>query len=184
MTTSTLEKAVHALRNGEVIAYPTEAVWGLGCDPLNQTAVLKLLSLKQRAVSKGLILIAADIEQFAPYLTELNADQYQQLQASWPGFQSWVVPAPKSVPSWLTGDHPGIALRVSAHPLVRTLCQAFGGPLVSTSANPSGQPAALNLQQVAGYFVDELMCILPGSLGGASKPSSIIDIVTGQPLRE
>jgi len=155
----------------------------LGCDPENEAAVMALLSLKHRPVEKGLILVAANIDQFAPYLTALTTQQYQQLQASWPGFQTWVVPTSKAVPHWLRGNHSGIALRVSAHPLVQALCQSFGGPLVSTSANPSTEPAALDIEQVENYFSDQLAFILPGDVSNAGAPSPIIDIVTGEPLR-
>jgi len=183
MTISPLQQATHALREGGIIAYPTEAVWGLGCNPENEAAVMRLLNLKHRAVEKGLILVAANIEQFAPYLTEITAEHYEQLQASWPSFQTWVVPTSQVVPHWLRGNHSGIALRVSAHPIVRELCQSFGGPLVSTSANPSTQPAALNIEQVEHYFSDQLAFILPGDVSGAGAPSPIIDIITGKPLR-
>ncbi len=183
MTNTAIENALNALRNGEVIAYPTEAVWGVGCDPQNEQAVRKLLALKQRPVEKGLILVAATIEQFAPYLTQVSPDKYQQLQASWPGFKTWVVPAPNAVPNWLRGDHSSIALRVSAHPAVQALCHAFGGPLVSTSANLAGQPEALTAEQVENYFSDQLAFILPGVLGGAAGPSPIVDLDTGQSLR-
>jgi len=183
MTNRAIEKALKALRRSEVIAYPTEAVWGLGCDPQNELAVRELLRLKQRPVEKGLILVAANIEQFAPYLSKVTPDQYQQLQACWPGFQTWVVPAPDAVPSWLTGCHSGIALRVSTHPVVQALCLAFDGPLVSTSANLAGQPEALTAEQVKNYFPDELAFIVPGDLGAAVGPSSIIDLISGQPLR-
>lgn len=183
MTDTLIQQAVQTLRDGGVIAYPTEAVWGLGCDPANEAAVKALLALKQRPVEKGLILIAADIEQMAPYLKDVNNSQYQQLLDSWPGFQTWIVPAPETVPVWVKGEHTGIALRVSAHPVVQALCDAFGGPLVSTSANPSGEPAALSEQQVQGYFSEESVFILPGALGGEDRPSSIIDITTGKSLR-
>ena len=183
MTDHLIKKAVASLQAGGVIAYPTEAVWGLGCDPENESAVRELLRLKQRPVEKGLILVAASIDQFKPYLSQVSAKQYRQLQVSWPGFQTWVVPAPEFVPFWLKGEHPSIALRVSAHPLVKALCQAFGRPIVSTSANHTGQPVALDEQQVKDYFENELAFILPGELGGAANPSSIIDIVTGQPIR-
>lgn len=183
MTEVLINQAVRHLQAGEVIAYPTEAVWGLGCDPGNEAAVRALLRLKQRPVEKGLILVAASIDQFEPYLTLLTVDQRQQLQISWPGFQTWVVPVSETVPIWLKGEHQSIALRVSAHPLVKELCLAFGGPLVSTSANPTGRPAALFEQQIKDYFDNELAFILTGDLGGAGSPSPIIDIVSGKPIR-
>ena len=104
MTDTLIQQAVQTLRDGGVIAYPTEAVWGLGCDPANEAAVKALLALKLRPVEKVLILIAVDIEQMAPYLKDVNNSQYQQLLDSWPGFQTWIVPAPETVPVWVKGE--------------------------------------------------------------------------------
>lgn len=183
MTVTPVEKAALVLRKGGVIAYPTEAVWGLGCDPENQAAVEKLLALKQRPMAKGLILVAANIDQLVPYFGDLTTEQYQLLEASWPGFTTFIVPASKQVPAWITGDFESIALRVSAHPLVRELCQVFAGPLVSTSANLAGQSPAQSFDQVIEHFSSALDFVLPGDLGDASKPSPIIDISSGQILR-
>lgn len=180
---TSIQQAVSAIRAGSVIAYPTEAVWGLGCDPQNRAAVEKLLAIKQRSMAKGLILVAANIEQLTPFFGDLSADQYQLLQANWPGFTTFIVPASPQVPKWITGDFDSIALRVSAHPLVRELCEVFTGPLVSTSANLSGQPPAQNFDQVVTTFSNGVDFILPGDLGDASKPSPIIDIQSGQVLR-
>ena len=178
-----LDQAVSAIRAGGVIAYPTEAVWGLGCDPRNLVAVEKLLAIKQRSMAKGLIVVAANIEQLRPFLGDLTADQYQMLQAHWPGFTTFIVPASQQVPEWIKGDFESVALRVSAHPLVCELCEAFAGPLVSTSANLAGQAPAQSFEQVLTLFSPILDFVLPGDLGNASKPSSIIDISSGQVLR-
>jgi L-threonylcarbamoyladenylate synthase len=174
--------AVRALQAGEVIAYPTEAVWGLGCDPFRETAVRRVLTLKQRSETKGLIIIAADIEQISPWLTALTAAQRTSVLATWPGPYTWVVPAPDA-PSWLRGEHDSLALRVSAHPGVQALCRAWGGPLVSTSANRSGRPPVRNPLELRRQFGDGLGFILPGRLGGDPKPSEIRDAVTGIVLR-
>src|SRR5690606_18310794 len=150
-------EAATALRSGGVIAYPTEAVWGLGCDPRNEAAVLRLLALKQREVDKGLILVGASEAQLTPYIDMLALDAAQRaaVLASWPGPHTWIVPASTQAPAWITGTHTGIAVRVSAHPTVIALCDAFGGALVSTSANRAGEPApsrrdALDPALVAG----------------------------------
>jgi L-threonylcarbamoyladenylate synthase len=175
--------AVRALRAGGVIAYPTEGVWGLGCDPHNPAAVLQLLALKHRAMAKGLLLVAADIEQFAPYLAGLSVAQQQRLRDSWPAPLTWLVPNNGAAPDWIGGSHASVALRVSAHPLVAALCRAFGGPLVSTSANPSGRPAALNAVRVRRYFGADLDFILNGELGGQRGPTPIRDLITDKFLR-
>jgi L-threonylcarbamoyladenylate synthase len=178
-----LQQAVSVIRTGGVIAYPTEAVWGLGCDPQNLAAVEKILAIKQRSMAKGLILVAANIEQLRPFFGKMTANQHQLLQANWPGFTTFIVPASQQVPQWIKGDFESVALRVSAHPLVSELCEVFAGPLVSTSANLSGQPPAESFELVVKNFFTEVDFVLPGNLGDASKPSTIIDIHNGQVLR-
>ncbi len=178
-----IRQATRALRRGGVIAYPTEGVWGLGCDPFDPDAVAKVLALKQREVSKGLILIAASIGQFDPYLQSLTGPQREQLNKSWPGPQTWVVPHGATLPDWITGYKQTVALRVSAHPIVAALCRAFGGPIVSTSANPSGRAPARNSLQVRRYFPRQLDYILPGALGGQVGPTPIRDLLSGRLLR-
>jgi L-threonylcarbamoyladenylate synthase len=184
-----LQRAVHALRQGELLAYPTEGVWGLGCDPLNETAVLSLLQLKQRPLAKGLILVAATMDQLAPYLEGLTVPQAKALEASWPGPHTWLVPANAQVPFWISGGQPTVALRVSAHPLVQALCNTFGGAIVSTSANRSGKAAARSLLDVQLQFSSPhrngqpRVILVPGSLGKEGKPSTIRDLQTGKIIR-
>lgn len=175
-----IAQRIHA---GEVVAYPTEAVWGLGCDPLNRDAVECLLQLKQRPMHKGLILIAASMEQFAPYLAHLTPGQRQQLESSWPGPVTWLVPDAAMVPEWIRGEHSSVALRVSAHPVAAALCRAFGRPLVSTSANRAGMREARDATTVRRQFGSQLGAIAPGRIGSAAKPTEIRDLLTGAVLR-
>ncbi len=174
-----VERILHA---GGVIAYPTEAVWGLGCHPWKADAVERLLALKQRPVEKGLILVAGDIEQFDFLLWDLPDGQLAKLRLSWPGANTWLVPHQDRLPPWITGQHATVALRVSSHPLIRQLC-AVCGPLVSTSANPSGRPAARSRLRVEQYFHQNLDAIVPGALGGQRNPSIIRDLQTDQIIR-
>jgi L-threonylcarbamoyladenylate synthase len=166
------------IKRGDVIAYPTEAVWGLGCDPFNDTAVTSLLSLKQRSVDKGLILVGSSIEQFDFLLNDLSPNDLQYLQNSWPGPTTWLVPHKGKVPSWISGAHPSVALRVSDHPLVQSLCHLYGGPIVSTSANPQGKPSAKTRCQVQKYFSAnaQLAFITQGVVGKHLQPSVIRDL--------
>lgn len=178
-----LAETVEALRRGGVIAYPTEAVWGLGCDPFHRTALTRLLALKQRDPAKGVILVAADMDQFAPWLEGLSDQQLDTLAASWPGPNTWLVPDNGHTPALVRGDHDRVALRVSDHPGVQALCRAFGGPLVSTSANHAGEPPAMSEAQIRQFFADELDAIVPGALGGNQRPSTIRDLLSGTTLR-
>lgn len=178
-------QASRVLQAGGVIAYATEAVFGLGCDPQNPQAVQRLLRLKQRPADKGLILIAASEAQLHSYLdlSAISSDIWQQVRASWPGPVTWLLPAASDVSRLLRGQHDTLAVRVSAHPQVRALCEAFGGALVSTSANRSEQPPAWSVEQVADCFDGELDLILLGQTGGGARPSEIRDGRTGKIIR-
>lgn len=184
MSSQQINTAVKALQQGGVIAYPTEAVYGLGCDPRNLQAVERLLSLKQRSPDKGLILIAAEYEQLAPYLADIDSSRKAEIFSTWPGPVTWLWPAKPTVSSLLRGIHETIAVRVTAHSLAAALCRAFGGPIVSTSANLSGQLPTRNSEQVYEQFGDQLDYVLVGQVGGLSSPSQIRDALTGIIIRE
>ncbi|BDU15135.1 Sua5/YciO/YrdC/YwlC family protein [Lysobacter auxotrophicus] len=186
MTTPlTPNEAADALRRGGVVAYPTEAVWGLGCDPFDESAVMRLLAIKQRPVDKGVILIAASRSQFDglldwPALTDVQRDA---VLASWPGPNTWIVPTTARVPRWITGTHDGVAVRVSAHPDVVALCSAFGGPLVSTSANLAGEPPAFTREALDPRVIGLLDGVTVGETGGLASPTAIRDARTGAQIR-
>ncbi|MET0754489.1 MAG: Sua5/YciO/YrdC/YwlC family protein [Pseudoxanthomonas sp.] len=188
MTASVLSisEAATALQTGGVIAYPTEAVWGLGCDPRDEQAVLRLLAIKQRAVDKGLILIASHLEQLRPFLNlaAVPAENLATVLASWPGPNTWVMPASAAAPSWITGAHAGIAVRISAHPPVIELCNAYGGALVSTSANRAGEPAALVREALDTALLAAVDGLVAGETGGLGAPTSIRDVLTGAVFRQ
>ncbi len=178
-----LESAVAALRSGSVIAYPTEAVFGLGCDPLNATTVAQLFALKQRPSAQGVLLIAADFDQVRDFIGVVPADALARARATWPGPYTWVFPRSATTPAWLAGEHAGIALRVTAHPLAAQLCHAFGAALVSTSANRHGEAPARDAAQVRASFGDRLGYILDGATGGLEKPTPIRDAISGEFVR-
>jgi L-threonylcarbamoyladenylate synthase len=177
--------AVRVLHRGGVIAYPTEAVWGLGCDPFDEAAVTRLLAIKQRPVDKGLILVAGELAQLDDLLDweALPTDRSEAVFASWPGPRTWIVPASGRVPHWITGAHDGVAVRVSAHPLVVALCTAFGGPLVSTSANPAGALPPTTLADFDPTLRAALAGIVSGDTGGLDRPTGIRDARSGAWLR-
>ena len=184
-TALTLDDAVARLKSGGVIAYPTEAVWGLGCDPFDEAAVLRLLAIKQRPVEKGLILIAAELAQLQPVLDLATVPEARlaEVLASWPGPNTWVLPSSASAPRWITGTHAGIAVRISAHPTVAALCRAFGGPLVSTSANLAGAPSAFNRDQLDPAVLALVDGTTEGETGGLDQPTPIRDALSGHVFR-
>jgi len=174
--------ASHVWRGG-VVAYPTEAVYGLGCDPLDAAAFERLLKLKGRSAAKGVILIADSVARIESWVAPLTAREWDRMGESWPGPVTWIVPASTHLPPWLTGGRPTIAVRIPGHQLARDLCAACRSPLVSTSANHAGRTAARSALRVRQLFRDPALMILDGEVGQEKAPSVIKDLRTGKILR-
>jgi len=175
--------AVEQLRAGHVIAYPTEAVFGLGCDPANEAAVRSLLSMKNRHESAGLVLIASSFSQLRHWIAEVDEALIDKAMQTWPGPVTWLFPRADNVPDYVAGQHDTIAVRITAHGPSRALCDAFGGALISTSANHTTAEPARTATQVHEYFGSTLAGILDGELGDGEKPSEIRDLVSGRIIR-
>nr|WP_233175656.1 Sua5/YciO/YrdC/YwlC family protein [Dyella sp. ASV24] len=180
-----LDAAAALLRDGGVLAYPTEAVYGLGCDPHDRAAFERLFALKQRPPTQGVLLIGADFEQVEPYinLAAVPADVLVQVRESWPGPHTWIFPRSSLVPDWVAGAHAGIALRVTAHEPAAALCRAYGAALVSTSANPHGEAPARSAEMAIGYFGEALEGVLDAPVGGQHRPTVIRDALSGAIIR-
>jgi len=178
-----VNEAARVIATGGIIAYPTEAVFGLGCDPTNQAALTKLLLAKQRAANKGLILIASTQAQLSPFMAGVTPEQQLTLDNNWPGPVTFIVDE-------LTGGRNTIAVRVSSHPLVVALCNACGSALVSTSANISGQAPIRSSEEWLhasrnenSKLNDKIDFLLLGNIGERATPSDIIDLQSGEHLR-
>lgn len=178
-----IDEAVDIVKNGGILAYPTEAVFGLGCNPSNLSAVQRLLGIKQRPADKGLILIASNINQLTNFVPPLEDEILERIQPTWPGPVTWLLPVHNEVSPLVRGNHWTIAVRISAHPECQLLCQRLGHPLISTSANLSGyQPAktAIEVKEQLGQQID---LILDKPLGGREQPSEIRNAFTNEIVR-
>lgn len=178
-----IDEAGDRLRAGSVLGYPTESCFGLGCDPADAEAVARVLRAKERAQAKGLILIGGDWAHLAPYMGEVSAAARNRLAAFWPGPVTFLVPPSERVPARVQGAHPKVALRLTAHPHAARLCHAFGGALVSTSANREGRPALRSAEAVAAELGDRIDGCVNGRVGMRVRPSAIVDAETGSRLR-
>ena len=176
------------IQDGGVVAYPTEAVFGLGCDPHNQAAVQRLIALKQRDIDKGVIVIAADVAQVKPYIsqssTNLERSQLEQKLSSQQAHPTtWLIPASATVPPLIRGQYHSVAVRISTHSACQKLCLAIGHPIVSSSANPAGLTAATDIDTICTYFPAGLDAIFDAPLGNYQQTSVIRDAVSNQVLR-
>jgi len=180
--TLAVEVAAATLRAGGIVLHATEGVWGLACDPFDAAAVARLLALKGRAASRGLIVIGARAETFADELARLPRATRAAIEASWPGANTWIVPNVR-FPRWVTGARATVAIRVPGHAQARALAERFGGPLVSTSANRSGEPPARTELRARRAFQRRVDCVLGGATCGGGRASRIRDALTGRELR-
>ena len=197
-------QAAKFIRAGDVIAYPTESVYGLGCDPQNLIAVNKILQIKQRSSSKGLIIVAANIEQAFPYIKPLSDENIAKILSPTDKVITWLIPAQDNLYKLLTGTQEKsltstqeksltstqeklgkkIAIRISQHPIIKALCEELQHPIISTSANISGKPMCWSAQQVKQQLKTGINYILEGGSGGQSKPSEIRDLLSDQKIRK
>ena len=184
-------RAAGVLRAGGVVAYPTEAVYGLGCDPWCEAALERILEIKRRRRAKGFILVGAEPAQLEPFVRpEWMAWVERHLgRPRRPSERpvTWLLPARAGVPAAVTGGAAGpsarVAVRVSAHPAAAGICRAFGGAIVSTSANAASAPPARTALDVRLRLGRGLDLVVPGPTGGHSRPSTIRDAATGRTLR-
>jgi L-threonylcarbamoyladenylate synthase len=178
-----LVQAARCLSSGGILAYPTEAVFGIGCLPAFTESLEQIRRIKQRHEGQGLILITDRPERLAPYILPLSAAQQARIRRQGGRPRTWLVPARPECPQALRGHSPYLAIRISGHPVVRRLCQLTGSALVSTSANRRGQPPAINVDQVQSKLGLHLDCILDAPLGKARTVSEIRHLHTGQRFR-
>ena len=179
MISAELKRAARVIQNGGIVAYATEYCFGFGCDPMNRSAVLRLLHLKRRSLKKGLIVIAADTDQLAVYTCNIPA----QVLASWPGPHTWLLEPNAKVPRWIKGAHARLAMRVTAHPQAVALCRAAGMAIVSTSANRAGDKPVRSFRDAVRRFKTEVDYVLPGRVGKAKSPTPIRDAINGELVR-
>ncbi|MFZ2844965.1 L-threonylcarbamoyladenylate synthase [Psychrobacter sp.] len=203
LITDSILQAAKWLKEGQLLAYPTESVWGIGCDAYDEAAVQRILDIKQRPQAKGMIVITDSAKRLTPLLVSLDQAQRNTIIKSWQidsehidlqykQAHTWLLPIPQTlttvIPPWITGQYQTVAVRVIAHPIIRQLCQQLVsvhnpfGLLVSTSCNPSGQPPAMSFTDAYAYF-DEQISYLQAETLGYTLPSQIRDAMTGLIVR-
>ena len=179
-------KFIEDVSNGAVFAYPTEAVFGLGCDINNKSSINKIIKLKRRKVSKGLIVISDNIEK----VRNLIDDNYFKLfveNNSNAVPTTWLCPASKIVPEEITGGTKKIAIRITSHDISKLICKILDLPIISTSANISGDDPIIKQEDLEIYFrdnMDNIDYIIDGLVGNSKKPSRILDLVSKDVIRE
>ncbi len=166
-----------------VFAYPTEGVWGLGCNPFSEKAVKKLINLKKRPKNKGIIVLAGSLQQLLPFTQHLSDKLKKRMNSKWPGPHTWLVPSSPDIPKWLIGPTGLVALRLSDHKTVIELTESLNMPICSSSANISGQEPAKNSDEIRTFFGNKVL-IIEGELGGLKKPTPVQNLESKEWLRK
>ena len=167
----------------KVFAYPTEGVWGLGCNPFSEKAVNKLINLKKRPKNKGIIVLAGSLQQLLPFTQHLSEKLKKRMNSKWPGPHTWLVPSSPDIPKWLLGPTGLVALRWSNHKTVIELTESLEMPICSSSANISGQAPAKNLEEIRTFFGNKVL-IIEGELGALKKPTPVQNLESKEWLRK
>mgnify|MGYP000182744605 FL=1 len=177
--------ALETFQQGGIVAYPTEAVFGLGCDPDNEQAIEKLLSIKSRSVDKGLILLAGNYSQLLPYIddSKIPQDKRFTVLSRWPDGVTQLVAKNANTSTLLTGKFNTLAVRITSQPDVVALCTATNKPIVSTSANLAGEMPAKTWQAIPHELANKIDFIIQGETLGFDQPSTIIDALSGEVIR-
>ncbi|WP_343188142.1 Sua5/YciO/YrdC/YwlC family protein [Buchnera aphidicola (Ceratoglyphina bambusae)] len=184
MHVKNLYKCIEHLCNERVIIYPTDSVFGLGCDPESKKAVMSILKIKKRNINKGLILISSEYDQIKKYISKKNIPEsnINKFYKLWPGPFTLLHPANKNVPIWIRGNSKFVALRITSNKYIKKICKNFGKAIVSTSANLSGFNPCKNKKDIKLQFGNKIY-IMNGYVDHSKKPSSIINIINGEYIR-
>lgn len=190
------QQASDWLNQGNLLAYPTEAVWGIGCDPFNEQAVRHILTIKNRPIDKGMIVITADSQLIDDFFQPLPLTIQNTIRQTWQHSHNqattflFPIPCHIDIPNWVTGGRDTLAIRVIHHQAIATLCQTLAktspnnpyGFLISTSCNPSGEAPTTTLEQAQAYFGNSIGYFNAATLG-YTQPSQIKDALTGEMIR-
>jgi len=177
-----LPQALRALRRGELVVFPTDTVYGLGCDPWQVEAVRGLYWAKRRPPSLAIPILVSAREQAMQVAEKLPAHFTPLVERHWPGGLSLIVPRCPSVPDVLCAGKPTVALRMPQHPLALELIGCMGGVLAVTSANLSGHPAATTAQEALSDLRGRVALILDGGPCPGGVASSIVDLTVDPPV--
>ncbi|MCY4127961.1 MAG: L-threonylcarbamoyladenylate synthase [Gammaproteobacteria bacterium] len=177
-----LHEAVQLLRDGGIICHACEGVWGFACDPFNALAVRRILQVKRRPQSKGLIVIANEAAQFEPELAQLSSEKRIRIEKTWPGPTTWLLPTTR-FPAWIVGDNTTVAARVPGHEQAREIAAMFKHPIVSTSANIANEPPCLTESEAREKFESTVDYVVPGAIAQSTGPSEIFDAISGHQIR-
>jgi len=181
VSTTDITRAAAVLKAGELVAFPTETVYGLGADASNAEAVKKIYAAKGRPSSHPLIVHVADAVQLANWARDISPAAHVLAKKFWPGPLTLVLKRNPKVPDAVTGGQDTVAIRVPSHPVAQALLREFGGGVAAPSANRFGRVSATTAAHVREEFGDSVACVLDGGAADVGIESTIVDCSRATP---
>jgi L-threonylcarbamoyladenylate synthase len=172
-----LSAAVEALKRGHVIVFPTETLYGLGADALNEAAVEEVFRLKGRDPSNPFPVLVAGQETLHTLVAEIPATAQRLMDRYWPGPLTLVLPGQKNIPKPLCNPTGGVGVRISSQPIATLLVNRLGRPLTATSANPSGEEPARTIQEAKKYFAGQIEVFVDGGILTSESGSTVVEVM-------
>ncbi len=178
------EDISNAIVKGKIVAYPTESVFGIGCDPENEKSINKIIEIKNRSKQKGLIIIADEVKKLSKFIHKDYLDLFIKKSDIESKPTTWIVPSSKHVLNLVKGEDSSVALRITQHPIASRICKYSNKAIISTSANISSKTPAKNSNEILMQFGEEIDIIVDGRVGDSIKPTQIVDLITNKVIRE
>ena len=176
-----IEEAVNVLKKGGIVVYPTETVYGIGCDPFNRIAYERVQHLKGRT-KKQMLLLACSLSQVEQFTGRLANIPRRLAHEFWPGPLTMVIKPRNEMPEYLYGDSGGVAFRITSHPIAAAISKNFGYPMTSTSANITGKPPVETYEEALNMFGKDVSIVIENNIPLNGTPSTVIDLTSGKPL--
>lgn len=172
-----LSAAVQVLKGGGVIVFPTETLYGLGADALNDAAVEKVFQLKGRDPHNPIPVLVADLEMLHTLVAKVPTTAQKLMERYWPGPLTLVLPGKKNIPKPLCNSSGGVGIRISSQSIATLLVNGLGRPLTATSANPSGKEPARTLQEAKNYFANRVDVFVDGGTLTSKSGSTVVEVM-------
>ena len=169
--------AVRVLKGGGVIVFPTETLYGLGADALNNAAVEKVFQLKGRDPRSPIPVLVADQEMLHTLVAQVPATAQKLIDRYWPGPLTLVLPGQKNIPKPLCNPAGGVGVRISSQPIATLLVNELGRPLTATSANPSGKEPSRTLREAKKYFAQRVDVFVDGGTLTSKSGSTVVEVM-------
>jgi tRNA threonylcarbamoyl adenosine modification protein (Sua5/YciO/YrdC/YwlC family) len=170
-----IEKAAEVLKAGGVIAYPTDTIYGLGCDLYNKKAIQRIYQIKRRDPKKPFSFICSDLKHISEYAQVTNL-AYRIMKRYLPGPYTFILPGTKLVPRIMLTKRKTVGIRVPDHPICLALVKALGNPIISTSANLSGEEALTDPREIEETLGSQIDLIIDGGIL-AVQPSTVVSLI-------